>query len=117
MLEGVPSCMSRSPETPLYLFTDRVLSTREGNVLTRVCVSVHTCGGGEGTPSQVWGAPWPGLDGGGVPQPGLVTPHPPTTASTCYAQAVCLLRLRWRNFLLNVNFSTKCCCMFTFSVM
>ena len=34
------------------LFTARVRSTREGNVLTPVCVSVHTCGGGGGTPSQ-----------------------------------------------------------------
>ena len=72
-------------------FTARVRSTREGNVLTRVCVSVHTCGGGGGVPhlrsggrvvphsrsgggypSQVWlgGYPIPGL-GGGYPVPGL----------------------------------------------
>ena len=51
---------------------------REGNVLTPVCVSVHTCGGRGGTPSQVWGRGgtpsqvWPG---GGVPIPGLDTPQ------------------------------------------
>ena len=75
------------------IITARVRSTREGNVLTPVCVSVHTCGGGypipglvgEGTPSQVWlggtpsqvwlgGYPIPGLDGV-PPRPG--TGYPP----------------------------------------
>ena len=56
-----------------WIFTVRVRSTREGNVLTRVCVSVYTCRGGQ--------VPQPGLDGGGgyhilglglgVPQLGL----------------------------------------------
>ena len=44
----------------LQLITARVRSMREGNVLTRICVSVHTCGG-KGTPSQVWGRGVPHL--------------------------------------------------------
>ena len=48
------------------LFTARVRSTREGNVLTLVCVSVHTC---RGTPPQDLRSGW-----GGYPIPGLDTP-------------------------------------------
>ena len=53
------------PTTSIYfLVTARVRSTREGNVLTRVFVSVHTCrwgvphlrSGEGGTSSQVWSA-------------------------------------------------------------
>ena len=55
------------------LVTDRVRSTREGYVLTRVCPSVHNRGGG-GTPARSnWGVLQ--LAGGGagrVPQPGSV---------------------------------------------
>ena len=49
-----------------YIFTDRVRSTREGYVLTRVCLSVHTWGG---TParSRRGGGTWPG--------PGMGVPH------------------------------------------
>ena len=60
--------------------TDRVRSTREGYVLTRVCLSVHTWGGtparsrrGGGYPSQVQVGGYPSqvqAGGGGVPQPG-----------------------------------------------
>ena len=71
-------CLKKSVQA---VITAHVRSTREGNVLTRVCVSVHTCG--EGTP-QTWdGVPpwtWDGVpprtwDGGtpwtwdGVPPP------------------------------------------------
>ena len=60
------------------VFTARVRSTREGNVLTPVFVSVHTYGGGGypisglgkgGTPSQVrvGGYPISGLGRGGTP--------------------------------------------------
>ena len=65
----------------ICFLTARVRSTREGNVLTRVCVSVHNCGGGGlshprsggtqsqvgGTPSQVWGVPHPMSGVGGTP--------------------------------------------------
>ena len=59
-------------------FTARVRSTREGNIYTWECLSVHNCGGGGypvlglgegGTPSQVW---WQG----GYPIPGLVGGYP-----------------------------------------
>ena len=57
----------------IYIFTAPVHSTREGNVLTPVCVSVHTCRGGYPiSGSQVWGGggyPIPGLAGGGVLHP------------------------------------------------
>ena len=49
-----------------FLFTDRVRSTREGYVLTRVCLSVHTWGGTVVRFSQ-WGVPKPGPGGGGYP--------------------------------------------------
>ena len=74
-----------------YFITARVRSTREGNIYTWECLSVHHWWGGYpsprsgwggvprsgwsgGTPSQVWmvgGNPFPGLDGGGYP-PGQV---------------------------------------------
>ena len=38
-----------------YFITARVLSTREGNIYTWECLSVHHWWGGGGTPSQVWG--------------------------------------------------------------
>ena len=63
--------------------TARVRSTREGNVLTPVCVSVHTCrGGGGGAPhlrSGGRGVPHlriSGLGGGGYPIPGLAGVYP-----------------------------------------
>ena len=81
--------------TAVRVITARVRSTREGNVLTRVCVSVHSCWGGRGgvphlrscregglgTPSQVWPGgecPIPGLARGGVPhsRSGRGVPHP-----------------------------------------
>ena len=72
-----------SPNRKLFI-TTRVRSTREGNVLTRVCVSVYTCWGDPisglgrgGTPSQVWVGGYPISGLGGVP--------PPSIASTCYA--------------------------------
>ena len=77
--------------------TARVRSTKEGNVLTRVCVSVHTCGGGRypisglgegGTPSQVWpgvphlrsgwGVPHPRSGQRGTPSQVLPVGYPPT---------------------------------------
>ena len=67
----------------IYIFTDRVRSTTEGNVFTRVCPSIHpsVCPQGGGGvphlagdyPSQVHlggGVPRPGPDGGGDPQSG-----------------------------------------------
>ena len=53
------------------LITIHVCSTREGNIYTWKCLSVHHWWGG--TLSQVWvgGYPIPGLDGGGYPVPGL----------------------------------------------
>ena len=80
--EGYQWPHKRLISSKLFFFTARVRSTREGNVLTPVCVSVHTCGGGYpisglgrggtpfqvwvgGTPSQVWGVPH--LGSGGVP--------------------------------------------------
>ena len=39
----------------ILIFTARVRSTREGNVLTPVCVSVHTFRGGGGYPVSVKG--------------------------------------------------------------
>ena len=48
-------------------FSGLVRNTREGNVLTRVCESVHTCVGGV-APSQVWGVLHPRY-GWGVPHP------------------------------------------------
>ena len=72
----------------MNLFTARVRSTREGYVLTRVCVSVHTCRG-RGTPSQVcgWGYPIPGLAGGGNPSQvwmvGRYYPIPGWAGGTC----------------------------------
>ena len=69
----------------LNIFTDRVRSTREGYVLTRVCPSVHTGGGdpsqvqvGGGYPCQV--QPWiPPLvrAGGGYPDRGYPTSGTP----------------------------------------
>ena len=72
----------------LYFITARVRSTREGNIYTWKCLSVHFGGvphpypslsggvpnpalDGGGTPIQPWmgGYPNPALDGGGVPQP------------------------------------------------
>ena len=61
------------------IFTARVRSTREGNIYTWECLSVHHCGGGAGypipglggvPPSQVWwwGVPHP-RSGQGVPHP------------------------------------------------
>ena len=61
------------------IITTRVRSTREGNVLTRVCVSVHTCGGGRGgTPYEVWvgGYPISGLGRGGTPSQVWVKGYP-----------------------------------------
>ena len=58
----------------MHVFTARVRSTREGNVLTPVCVSVHTCRGGY---------PISGPGRGGTRS----TPPPPQNtriASTCY---------------------------------
>ena len=49
----------------MYFFTARVRSTREGNVLTPVCVSVHTFGGGSQV--QVGGSQVSDFQGGGVP--------------------------------------------------
>ena len=53
----------------LVIFTDRVRSTREGYVLTRICTSVCLSTGGGGTPtrSDRGGVSWPGLDWGGTP--------------------------------------------------
>ena len=72
------------------IITACIPSTREGNVLTQVCVSVHTFEGGgvpylrsggyHGHAGLGWGYPIPGLDRGyplarsgwwGVPQSGL----------------------------------------------
>ena len=70
------------------VFTARVRSTREGNIYTWECLSVHhwwgvprpRSDGGEGTPSQVWW--WRGgtpsrSDGGRYPIPGLMVGHYP----------------------------------------
>ena len=60
--------------------TDRVRSTREGYVLTRVCPSIHppvclsTLGGGGGTPAR---SRW----GGQVPQPGPTGGYPTSGTS------------------------------------
>ena len=51
----------------IVLITDRVRSTREGYVVTRVCPSVCLSTGG-GFPSQI--------QPGGVPQPGLARGYP-----------------------------------------
>ena len=51
------------------LITDRVHSTREGYVLTRVCPSVHNRGGRGVSRPGPYGVPQPGLTRVGVPQP------------------------------------------------
>ena len=56
------------------IFTARVRSTREGNVLIRVCVSVHTCRGG-GYPISGLGRGVPHLRFGGYPISGCGVPH------------------------------------------
>ena len=58
--------------------TDRVRSSREGYVLTRVCPSVHNWGRGVPQPGPDGGIPQPGPDGGGgTPiQPWRGVPHP-----------------------------------------
>ena len=55
-----------------WIFTDRVRSTREGNVLTRVCPSIclSTLGVGHPNQVQVGSTPARSSRGGGVPQPG-----------------------------------------------
>ena len=62
------------------VITARVRSTREVNVLTPVCVSVHTCEGGGGRGGlphlRSGGYPIPGLDRGGVPHPRSGYPPP-----------------------------------------
>ena len=78
-------------DTQFAMFTARVRSTREGNVLTPVCVSVHTCGGGGGgvphprsgwgggprVPPQIWDrVPPPGPGMGYPPAPGTGYPPP-----------------------------------------
>ena len=66
----------------IYLVTDRLRSTREGYVLTRVCPSIHpsihlsVCphlgGGGGGTPARLnWGVPLPGVPNRGYPTSGI----------------------------------------------
>ena len=62
---GISSKLS----TNSTLITARVRSTREGNALTPVCVSIHTCGG-RGYPisgSQVWGGTLSQVWLGGTP--------------------------------------------------
>ena len=76
------------------IITARILSTREGNIYTWECLSVHIAGlaggypipglAGGGTPSQVWPGgtpslvqvppPRPGLDGVPPPRPGTRVP-------------------------------------------
>ena len=62
------------------IFTARVRSTREGNIYTWECLSVHHFGGWGGIPSQVWwwGVPHLRSGGGGYPIPGLArgVPYP-----------------------------------------
>ena len=52
----------------MSFFTARVRSAREGNVLTPVCVSVHTCRGGYPIPGLAGEVPHP-RSGQGVPHP------------------------------------------------
>ena len=68
----------------MLFITALVRSTREGNIYTWECLSVHIAGGGYPIPGNVCshcgggGYPIPGLAGGGVPHPrsGRGVPHP-----------------------------------------
>ena len=98
------------------LVTARVRSTREGNIYTWECLSVHHCGGGVphprsgwgGTPSQVWpggtsSQVWPGgthpRSGQGVPHPrsGGVPGYPLTRSGWEGTWGTPYLDLRWGN--------------------
>ena len=108
------------------VFTARVRSTREGNVLTRVCPSINLSVHRGGYPYPImlcnisqnamrqWGGtrtPPGGVPGSGTPGgvPGSGTPpgggYPGRTTEGVLTtrRAVCLLRSRRRTFLLRVN--------------
>ena len=69
-------------EVPWSIVTARVRSTREGNVLIRVCVCVHMRGGTPAKsemdvpPSAQWRVPHPVDAGGGTPIWPIGVPHP-----------------------------------------
>ena len=107
----------------MLIITNRVRSTRR-EVIVSLCLSVHTCSGEGGYPSQVqpvgyssqgaptYGTPRPSQDGG-IPQPGRCLPrYPPAKSGWGVSQpgvppcqfrmprSICLLRSRRRTFLL-----------------